>query len=34
MLETPFAIHNSAVKNTPRAFKRYLYARIDWKSDA
>lgn len=34
MLEKPFAIHNSAVKNIPRAFKRYLYGRIDWKSDA
>jgi len=34
MLEKPFAIHNNTVKNTPREFKRYLYAGIDWKSDA
>jgi len=34
MLEKLFAIHNSTVKNTPRAFKRYLYGRMDWKSDA
>ena len=34
MLEKLFAIHNSAVKHTPRAFKRYLFARIDWNSNA
>lgn len=34
MLEKPFAIHNNTVKNTPREFKRYLYADMDWKSDA
>ncbi len=34
MLDKLFAIHNSAVKNTPRTFRRYLYADIDWKSDA
>ncbi|MFH2202211.1 MAG: ATP-binding protein [Elusimicrobiota bacterium] len=34
MLDRLFAIHNSAVKNTPLAFKRYLHADIDWKSDA
>ena len=34
MLEKLFAIHNNAVKDTPRSFKRYLYTRIDWKSNA
>ena len=34
MLEKLFAIHNNTVKNTPRAFKRYLCGRIDWKSGA
>ncbi|HOX22784.1 MAG TPA: AAA family ATPase [Elusimicrobiales bacterium] len=34
MLEKLFAIHNSAVKDTPRTFKRYLFTRIDWNSNA
>jgi hypothetical protein len=34
MLDKLFAIHNSAVKHTPRAFRRYLHASIDWQSDA
>ena len=34
MLEKPFAIHNNTVKNVPLEFRRYLYPRIDWKSNA
>lgn len=34
MLEKPFAIHNNTVRNVPMEFRRYLYPRIDWKSNA
>ncbi len=34
MLDKVFAIHHSTVKNTPCAFRRYLYAHVDWKADA
>ena len=34
MLEKLFSVHNSAVKDIPLAFRRYLYGAVDWKSNA